>query len=352
MTTTTNLVTGATGLLGSHLVEQLLKRGEHVRALVRAGSDTTFLKSLGVELVVGDLNEPASLPAVVAGADIVFHCAAQVGDWGPWRVFRQAIIETTSNLVEACRTAGVGRFLHVSSSRVYGHPRRRDVALAEDEPLGQRLWWLWDYYPRAKIAAEEPVRAYPKPWTIIRPTWIYGPRDRNTVPRIISALQHGQVGLVGSGESPVPMVHARDVAECAILAANSPAAIGQVYNVSSSEAFTQRQLYSSLTAALGIPPLERSYPFAFAFALGFTVEVVGKLLRVKRPLRITRHGVSLMARSAPLSSAKAQRELGWVAQVQPQDGLKQTVASYFGEAGSTNAAQNSEPAESHGNPKS
>ncbi len=126
MTDRLNVVTGATGLLGSHIAEQLRERGERIRALVRAASDTTFLKQLGVELAFGDLNDPASLPSVFAGADVVYHCAARVGDWGPWRVFQREIIDATANMLAACRTASVGRVLHVSSIIVYGHPRLRD----------------------------------------------------------------------------------------------------------------------------------------------------------------------------------------------------------------------------------
>src|SRR5882762_10185311 len=101
MTATRNVVTGATGLLGSHVAEQLVARGERVRALVRPGSDVAFLKQLGVELVHGDLHDVVSLPPAVAGADIVYHCAARVGDWGSWADFRAQVVEATCHLVAA-----------------------------------------------------------------------------------------------------------------------------------------------------------------------------------------------------------------------------------------------------------
>src|SRR5262249_35622238 len=135
-----NVLTGATGLLGSHIAEKLRGRGERVRALVRPRSDTSFLQQLGVELAYGDLNELATLTNGFAGADVVYHCAARVGDWGPWRVFRREIIDATANLLDACRTVGVGRVLHVSSIIVYGHPYLGVGCFGEDEPLGQNLW--------------------------------------------------------------------------------------------------------------------------------------------------------------------------------------------------------------------
>jgi nucleoside-diphosphate-sugar epimerase len=324
-----SVVTGATGLLGSHLCEALVARGGRVRALVRPGADAGLLEKLGVEVARGDLSEPKGLAGVFSGAGVVYHCAARVSDWGPWRLFQETVIDTTRNVLEACRPGEVGRVVYVSSSRVYGHPRKGDPPLTEESPTEQRLWRLWDYYPRAKARAEELVRAYPGGWTIVRPTWIYGPRDRATLPRMIHTLELGQGGLIGGGHNPLNIVHAGDVADGMVRAGTSPAARGQVYNLSAEETFTQRQLFDALTEAMGRPPLTRRVPYALAFALGLTVELVGKALRVKRNLRITRHAVSLLASTARFSSAKAREQLGWSPRVRPLEGLREAVAWHF-----------------------
>src|SRR5437868_1284011 len=120
-----HVITGATGLLGSHIAEQLRARGERVRALVRPTSDVAFLSRAGVELAIGDLQDPASLQDAVAGADVVYHCAARVGDWGRWQDFQREVLDATRNVLHACRHAGIGRVLHVSSLAVYGRTRRR-----------------------------------------------------------------------------------------------------------------------------------------------------------------------------------------------------------------------------------
>ena len=90
-----NLITGATGLLGSHIAEKLASAGEPVRVLVRPGSDTSFLDTLKVEKALGDVTEPASLTAAMQGVRTVYHAAAQVGDWGPWDRFVAVSIEGT-----------------------------------------------------------------------------------------------------------------------------------------------------------------------------------------------------------------------------------------------------------------
>src|SRR5262245_29000980 len=154
-----NAVTGATGLLGSHLVEQLAQRGERVRALVRPTSNTTFLRQHDVELAIGDLHDPESLRRFVAGADVVYHCAAKVGAWGPWSLFQREVGDAAVTVLCAWQAVVVGRVLHGSSITVYGHPKPRPQPIAEEEPLGQNLW-IWDHYCRSKIAAEDACRRY------------------------------------------------------------------------------------------------------------------------------------------------------------------------------------------------
>jgi nucleoside-diphosphate-sugar epimerase len=322
-----NVVTGATGLLGSHIAEQLRERGERVRALVRPTSDTAFLRSLGVELVVGDLSEPASLPRAVEGADVVYHCAARVGDWGPWRAFQREVIDATANLLDACRRAGVGRFVHTSSIIVYGRPRIRQEQFAEDEPLGQNPW-MWDYYCQAKVRAEELCRQYPGALTIIRPSWIYGPRDRTTLPRVLKALDAGRVAILGSGDNLLNIVYAGDVADGAIRAATHPRAVGQAYNLSSEGEVTQREFLDLLADTLGRPHIRRHISYPLAFWGGWLSEVIGRLIRIRRPPHLTRYAVALIGRSTRFSTAKAREQLGWQPRVRVYEGLRRTIDWY------------------------
>lgn len=327
MPTKLNAITGATGLLGSHIVEQLVQRGERVRALVRHESDTSFLRQFGVELKKGDLHDPESLRRFTAGADIVYHCAAKVGDWGSWRLYQRDVIDATANVLDACREMGVGRVLHVSSITVYGHPKPRDELISEAEPLGQNLW-MWDHYCRAKIKTEAICREYHGPLTIIRPGWMYGPRDRNTLPRVVKALRAGRVKLLGSGDNMLNILHAADAASGAILAANHGDLIGQAYNLSSSGEITQRQLLDLLTDLLGLPRITKQMPFRPAFWAGFLSEVIGHLIRLKRPPHITRYGVSLVGRSTGFSTAKARTQFGWQPRIGIQEGMRETLEWY------------------------
>src|SRR5262249_6717321 len=136
MATKLNVITGATGLLGSHIAEQLTQTREPIRVLVRPTSDTKFLQSLGADIVAGNLADPEFITQGVRGAASVYHCASRVGDFGTWKTFQGEVVELTRNVVTACRKESVERVLHVSSVAVYGHRPRIPVGgLTEDEPF-------------------------------------------------------------------------------------------------------------------------------------------------------------------------------------------------------------------------
>jgi nucleoside-diphosphate-sugar epimerase len=323
-----HLITGARGQLGSHIAEQLRAAGRTVRALVRPGGDTAFLRDIGVELALGDLTDADAVRRAALGADTVYHCAARVSDWGAWAEFEREAVAGTRNLVEECRGADVRRLLHVSSISVYGHPHvRPGESITEDTPLGQRFW-VWDYYPRAKLLAEEIAREFPRV-TVVRPSWIYGPRDRVTVPRLIPALQEGRVPIIGQGDNLLNIIYAGDVAAGAILAAEHPDAVGRTYNLCSEGEVTQRDLLNALTDALSLPRITKRVPYGLAMRFAFVKEAIARLLRRKAPPTITRRAVYLVGRSTQFSIARARRELGWQPQTGVAEGVRRTLEWYF-----------------------
>lgn len=327
-----NLVTGGTGLLGSHIVEQLRKRGRAVRALVRKGADTSWLATQGVELVEGDITDPASLDRACQGVQCVYHAAARVGDWGPWEDFVRVTIDGSNNLFDAAERAGVPRFIHISSISVYGHMNEPGLVVDESAPLGVNVHH-WSYYTRAKVIAEEELwrrhRAGCKvKYTVIRPSWLYGPRDRATLARLTRMIRDGKAKLLGSGDNRLNVVHAANVAEGCILAADNPHAVGQAYNCSNDGELTQRQYFDLLTSAIGAPPVTKRVPFKVAYSAGFMLECFGHLFGKKTPPMITRYAVWLMGRDTYFSADKARKELGWNSTIGYREGIPAAVKWY------------------------
>lgn len=322
-----HLVTGATGQLGSHIAEQLRAAGQRVRALVRPGRDVSFLRALGVEVIEGDLLDADAVRRATAGAGVVFHCAARVSDWGTWAEFEREAAAGTRNVITACRAESVPRLLHVSSISVYGNPRMAPGELiTEDEPLGQHFR-LWDYYARSKLLAEQIAREY-SATTVVRPSWIYGPRDRVTVPRVVRALLERRVPIIGRGDNFLNVIYAGDVAAGAILAARHPAAVGRVYNLSSQGEVRQKDLLDALTDVLGQPRITRHVPYGLVIRWAFVQEAVARLLRRATPPTITRRAVYLIGRPTQFSTARARDELGWQPRVGLREGVWQALTWY------------------------
>jgi len=330
-----NLVTGASGLLGSHIVEQLRKRGLPVRALVRRGSDRAWLATQGVEFAEGDVSDPASLTRACQGCDAVYHSAAKVGDWGRWEEFQRITIDGTRNLTEAAIAAGVRRLLHISSISAYGY-YTKDITVDETFPLGYRLY-RWAYYSRSKVEAERIVwqaqRAGRIEVTVIRPAWIYGERDRATIARLVSMIRAGRAKVLGRGDNRLNVVYAGNIAEAAVTAAALPQANGQAYNCSNDGVITQQEYFNLWAKALGAPPVTRHAPYRAAYFAGFLLECLGHLLRSRRPPFITRYAVWLMGRRSYFSADKARRELGWQPTVPYEVGVPRTVRWYLERAG-------------------
>jgi nucleoside-diphosphate-sugar epimerase len=296
-----------------------------VRALARPTSDTTLLKKLGVELVTGDLTSPESAAALVAGADVVYHCAAKTSNWGAWSEYQVGNIQTTRRVVEACQNhREIRRLVHVSSIAVFGHPRVTGAKIADEAPLGQRLW-LWDHYNRSKIAAEHAARQLGERATMIRPTCIYGPRDTSFIPRILRTLHRGGLWIIGSGDNQLNLVYATDAADAAIRAGHEPRAGGEAYNIASGGGLTQRELLDLLCTAEDLPPVRRRIPSRIAHAYGFLCEVAGHARRQPRPPAVTRHDLSVFTRPSHFASSKARAQLGWQPRIDAQEGVARTL---------------------------
>jgi 2-alkyl-3-oxoalkanoate reductase len=321
------LVSGATGLLGSHLAERLVVEGDRVRALVRPGSPTDFLETLGVEIVRGDLTEPADCAAAVADVARVFHCAAKVGDWGRWREFQTGCVDATRVLAQAAMRAGIDRFIHISSTSAYGHPADRQPPIDESAPLGQNVWIL-DYYTRSKVDCEQllwQIADAGLSLTVIRPSWLFGERDRTTVPRLIRGFRRGEMMIVGKGDNPLSAVYAGVVADAAILAARDPGSRGEAYNITSQGQITQRAFLDLFADAFHVPRVTRQVPYGLAFTGGFLLEIQDRLLSRSQAPRVTRYGAWLLGRYLEYSTEKARARLGWEPSVGYRESIERTV---------------------------
>jgi len=329
----TALVTGATGLVGSHIVEQLGNDDWRIRALVRdtsARGEVSWLQAHGVELARGDILDLSSFSDAARGCDVVFHTAAAVTPPAnrvhPYDAYRVPNVDGTRNAIAAAARTGA-RLLHLSSVAVYGPEARyatsAGVGLNEDaalDPLPDHA-----YYARSKRESEELVMAAHADgqiWaTAVRPVVIYGPRDRQFIPRVSRLLRFGIAPAVNGGRAVMSIVHAAHVAEGAILAATSGRAGGRAYNLANDFDVTWREFYRLAGAGLGKRVRMLSVSSSVArTGLAVMKRVMNFFTRGGLNV-ITSASIDFMARDNPFSSERARRELGWDPQLRPETGV-------------------------------
>lgn len=325
------LVTGAAGFLGGHLVDMLLERGDDVRAMIRPVEDGSYLRTLeGVEIVNGDLTDSESLKRAVKGVERVYNVAAKTGPWGLENVYRAINVQGLADLITVAMDAGVRRIVHTSSITVYGHHLHGIVN--EDSPYHAED----NPYSRTKIAGEKLIANLVKdrgaPVVIVRPGWIYGPRDHASFGRFVALVESGKFFFFGSGKNIVPTVYVRDVAQGLIKAGDAgDEVLGRAYTLADEQRVTQEEYLNTIADALKVPHITRRVPFQPLYLAGRTAEVLWQAFgrRNAAPPPLTTYGVTLLGGDQQFSIARARKELGYAPKYDIKRGVEEGVRWYL-----------------------
>ncbi len=321
------LITGASGFIGGRLAARMAREQREVRCLARASSDTAQLERLGLEVVRGELSDPRSLARAAAGCATIVHCAALVSDWATVREIRAANVAGTRNLLDAATAAGVERFVHLSSTDVYGHPGGR--AISEDEPSHGFANW----YAQSKREAERELAAAggaAPEIVVLRAATVYGPGSTEVIGEIADAIQGGHMLLIGGGRAIAGVLFVENLLDAVLLALEHPAAPGATFNVTDGLDVTWRTLTGDLAAGLGCAPPRLSLPYAPAAAIAAGLEHGYRLLRRATGLRtrplLSRQAVQVLGRDQDFSNRALTETLGWAPAVGYREGLAATIA--------------------------
>lgn len=317
------LITGATGLVGSHAAEALVQQGYAVVAFVRQQSDLSWLRQLEVELAFGELNDQAAIHRAMQGVDYVVHCAAKVGDWGPLDEYRRVNVGGLRNLLDA-RPQTLKRFVHLSSLGVYA--ARDHFGTDESEPLPARHV---DGYTQSKVEAEKLALSYHRergvPVVVLRPGFIYGPRDRTVLPRLLQMLADRQVMYLGSGEQAMNTIFVGNLVDAILLALTNDGAVGQTYNLTDGERVSKRRFMESVADLAGLERPTRSVPLPVAKLGAWILERAYRALGTNEPPRITQARIKFLGLNLDFSIAKAKQELGYQPRTKFEDGMEEAI---------------------------
>jgi nucleoside-diphosphate-sugar epimerase len=328
----TVLVTGGSGLVGSHVLEMLRGRGEPVRALVRSDSRPA-VEALGAEPVIGDVTDADAWRRASSGVRAIVHAAALVAPRARFEEFDRVNVGGTRLATQTARTVGA-RLIYVSTVAVYGRSEAYAAghgAVAEDfpfQPLPER-----DFYARTKRMADVLVQEMAARGglsaTLIRPNVIYGERDRLFTPRVIATLRRGFVPQIGHGMNHLSCVYAGNVASAIVAALDAPIKEGyRAYNVTQDAPplLTQGEFFAAFAEVLGVRPRRLRIPISLAH---IGVGLWGAVQRVVGPRRyagLAGSAVSFVVGDNPYVTRRVRAELGWTPPFDPRSAIRRTVA--------------------------
>ena len=307
-----------------HLVPRLQRDGWQVRALVRDPARAGMLTHADVTLATGDVLDETSFVRAARGCDVVFHAAAVITPLGGWEAFRRPNVEGTRNAIAAASSANA-RLVHVSSVAVYGPHRYASDGRRTDESATLSRIPEESYYARSKRESEDLVfeaQRAGRLWaTAVRPSVLYGPFDRQFVPRLARLLRHGFAPVIAGGHNTLSIVHAANVADGLVRAAGFDGANGKAYNMANDYDVTVREFFER--AAEGLDQRLRivSIPMLVARAAFAVIKSVAPLVVGNRFKAVTASSLDFLARDNPFSSDLARRELGWDPPVRPETGV-------------------------------
>ncbi|MGB9716252.1 MAG: NAD-dependent epimerase/dehydratase family protein [Thermodesulfovibrionales bacterium] len=310
-------MTGATGFIGSHLCEELARRGHQVTCLVRENSDLKWIENIDSRIIVGDCTKIESLYNAVDGIDYIFHLAGVTKACSEYEFFC-ANADGTKNLITATlkNNPKLKRFIYISSLAAVGPSKNGSPVKEDTEPHPVSS------YGRSKLEGEKAVLNYKEklPITVIRPSAVYGPRDRDLFV-FFKMLKKGIFPYWG--KCYYSLVYVDDLIQGIILAAENKEAEGKIYFVSDSKFYTNDEIVKAISSALGVKALRLKIPKFFMPFFAYIGEIVDRKGIINRDKM-----VELSYSHWICDTTKAKEELGFIPKVRIKEGMKWTADWY------------------------
>jgi 2-alkyl-3-oxoalkanoate reductase len=316
------LVTGASGMLGRATATALLERGDDVTVLQRRPS------GLPCREVLGDVADRDVVDRAARGQDAVLHLAAKVDVTGPWAEYVTANVEGTRSIVGACRAAGVGRLVYVSSPSVaHAGTALTGFGAGPADPDGAR-----GRYSRSKAIAEREALAADGPALAVlavRPHLVWGPGDTQLVARIVERARTGRLPVIGTGAALIDTTYVDNAAAALVAAVDACGPVhGEALVVSNGEPRPVAEVIGRLCRAAGVPAPRRRVPFRAAWAAGAAVEGVWAMTGRRDVPPITRFLAEQLATAHWFDQRRTRTALAWEPHVTLEDGFARLAASY------------------------
>jgi nucleoside-diphosphate-sugar epimerase len=302
-------VTGGSGFVGTALIRRLAADGWTVRALARSPEAETKVRKAGAEAVRGDLLDAGALERGARGADVAFHSAARLGDFGPWKEFRSVNVDGTRAVVAACRAAGVKRLVHVGTEAALMHGQPL-VAVDEHYPLALRSRAPYSATKAAAEAAIIEANGNGLETVVVRPRFVWGAGDTTLLPILVRMARSGRLRWIGGGRQLTSTTHVDNTVEGLVLAAERGLP-GNAYFVTDGSPVVFREFVSALLATQGVQAPEGEVPLAVARTAARVSETAWRVLPLPGQPPVASFSVWASGLEATIDDTKAREQLGY-----------------------------------------
>lgn len=334
------IITGASGLIGSHVAEFFTSKGIRPVCMTRQNSKTDFLKSIGAGIVYGDITDIESLMKVFSpGADFIIHTAAKVGDWGSFSEFYKVNVLGTLNVLKAAKESNIKDVIITGSISCYGE-ESSSVIKNEDQPYNSHYPYFLDrifpsglnFYRDSKAEANKRAIQFAKAnsinLTIIDPAWVYGEREFHSGFYDFLKTVKGGLSLVpGSKRNKFHTIYVRDLAKIYYLAFQKRLKGVNEFLAVAPQAEYQYKLFDLFCEKAGFKPLLR-LPKGLTYPPAFLAELFYTMFRIKSTPLISRARVNTFYDNIEYSSEKLCRELGFVPDYTFEESVDKTIRWY------------------------
>lgn len=314
------LVTGATGFLGKYILEELKEHSYDVIAVGRNQEIGESLVAEGISFVKADFTNYKELEnAFAKGPDLVVHAGALSTVWGKWRDFYETNVKATEYVLRLCRKYAVKRMVYISSPSIYAFGKDQ-IGIREYTPKHNDL----NFYIRSKLMAERKIKDCPQVETVIlRPRGLIGIGDTSIIPRVLRISRKIGVPLLNGGKQLVDLTCVENVALAVRLALESPAAAGQIYNITNDEPREFKRILDEFLREMGIRPRYLKVNATSLYYLAVFLEKVYRTLHIYKEPMFTRYSYYLLRYSQTLNIEKAKTELGYHPKLSLSEGIVQ-----------------------------
>jgi len=302
------IVTGATGFLGSHLVETLVDKGWSVIAFGRNATRGKVIASEQVHYKYAEITDKKQLKTAFEAADVVFHCAAHTSIWGDYSTFYDTNVTGSLNVLECCEDFMIKRLVYISSSSVY-FDFDDHASIKEDDALDKGFV---NAYAKTKYLGEKVLLKHKKNTevAIIRPKSIIGERDLTIMPRIQKIADSGIFPIMNNGEAVVDITYVKNVTHALLLLAEADSVDGKCYNITNDSPLKVKDFLQKIFNNRSKKVCLVKTPYKGMYLASGAIEAISKTLHLGEP-RLTRFGVGLFAKTLYLNIDKAKQELGY-----------------------------------------